>query len=289
MRTPIIAVACLLLAMTSIQGGASLAKQLFPAIGSEGTTSARLAFAALILFLLWRPWRDMPRKGEWKQLILYGVSLGSMNLLFYMSIARIPLGIAVALEFCGPLGVALWNSRSARDLVWLACAVTGIALLLPVHASAANIDLIGALLALGAGVFWGLYIVFGQSAGEGAHGGNTVAWGMAFAALVACPLGAAKAGGALFDVQLLPLMLGVALLSSVIPYSLEMLALQKLPAKTFSILMSIEPAIAALSGYAYLNESLSALQWLAIGLVIAASAGSTLTAGRKTPAPDMGG
>jgi inner membrane transporter RhtA len=288
-RISFVAITCLLAAMISIQAGASLAKQLFPAIGAEGTTSARLAFAALILFIIWRPWRSLPKGKAWRQLMLYGVSLGSMNLLFYMAIDRIPLGVAVALEFCGPLAVALYNSRKVRDLVWVMCALTGIICLLPISAVSEHLDPIGTALALGAGVFWGLYIVFGQSAGQESHGGSTVAWGMGFAAIIACPVGVASTGSALLDVHLVPLMLGVALLSSVIPYSLEMVALQKLPAKTFSILMSIEPAIAALSGWVYLQESLSLVQWFAICMVITASVGSALTAGRQTPQPDMAG
>ncbi len=278
MRIPFTAMLSLVSAMISIQSGASLAKQLFPALGAQGTTSARLFFAALILFAIWRPWKNLPQGKAWRPLILYGVSLGCMNLLFYIAIARIPLGIAVALEFCGPLAVALWSSRHWRDVVWLACAVTGIVCLLPLHAYSQSLDVLGVLFALGAGVFWRLYIIFGQNAGSDAHGGSTVAWGMAFGAIIACPLGLVTAGSALLDFHLLPIMLGVALLSSVVPYSLEMVALQKLPTKTFSIFMSVEPALAAVIGWIFLHEALSLVQWFAIGMIIIASLGSAVTA-----------
>lgn len=269
-------IALLLVAMTSIQSGASLAKGLFPLIGPEGTTALRLSLGALILCLVMRPWRTRANFAAWPSLLAYGLSLGSMNLLFYMSLKTIPLGIAVALEFTGPLALALLSSRRLLDFVWIALAVFGLWLLLPDTGSSGHLDPLGMALALGAGVCWALYIIFGQKAGA-EHGAQTVAFGTVVAALLVFPVGLWQNGAALFSVDLLPIALGVAVLSSALPYSLEMIALTRLPARTFSVLMSMEPAIAALSGLLFLSERLSAGQWLAIGAIILASAGAALT------------
>lgn len=272
----ILPVALLLVAMTSIQGGASLAKSLFPLVGAEGTTALRLCFGAIILALIMRPWRARLSLASCRSLLGYGLALGGMNLLFYMSIKTIPLGIAVALEFTGPLGLALLSSRRLLDFVWIAMAVFGIWLLLPTQQSAAPLDPLGMALALAAGLCWALYIIFGQKAGA-AHGTHTVALGTLVAALLVTPVGLYSAGGALFSLDLLPVALAVAVLSSALPYSLEMIALTRLPARTFSTLMSMEPAIAALSGLLFLGERLTAHQWLAIGAIILASAGAAAT------------
>lgn len=279
-------IALLVIAMTSIQSGASLAKGLFPLIGPEGTTALRLSLAALILALIMRPWRSRPNVAAWRSLVGYGLSLGSMNLLFYMSLKTIPLGIAVALEFTGPLALALLSSRRLLDFVWVALAVFGIWLLLPDTRSSDHLDPLGMGLALGAGLCWALYILFGQKAGA-AHGSQTVVFGTLIAALLVSPIGLSQVGGALFSVDLLPVALAVAVMSSALPYSLEMLALTRLPARTFSILMSLEPAIAALSGLLFLSERLAPSQWLAIGAIILASAGAAATIRPKT-APAIG-
>lgn len=275
------AIASVLVAMMVIQSGASLAKTLFPVIGPEGTTALRVGFAALILSMVFRPWKNWPARKDQKALWLYGISLGGMNLMFYMAIERIPLGIAVALEFTGPLAVALLSSKRKLDLLWVALAMAGIALLLPWQTDASALDPLGVALALGAGACWAGYIIFGQKTGGALHGGTAVALGMAVAALFLFPIGLASAGTALFSWTVLPFAFAVALLSSAIPYSLEMVALKRLPAQSFSILMSLEPAIAALAGLIILAEQLSLLQWLAIFSVIAASLGSSLTAGKK--------
>lgn len=269
-------IALLLVAMTSIQSGASLAKGLFPLIGPEGTTALRLSLGALILCLVMRPWRTRANFAAWPSLLAYGLSLGSMNLLFYMSLKTIPLGIAVALEFTGPLALALFSSRRLLDFVWIALAIFGLWLLLPDTGSTGHLDPLGMALALGAGVCWALYIIFGQKAGA-EHGAQTVAFGTVVAALLVFPVGLWQNGAALFSLDLLPVALGVAVLSSALPYSLEMIALTRLPARTFSVLMSMEPAIAALSGLLFLSERLSTGQWLAIGAIIVASAGAALT------------
>ena len=270
----------LVVAMTSIQCGAALAKSLFPVIGPEATTALRLSLAALMLCIVMRPWRTRPNFAAWRSLLGYGLSLGAMNLMFYMALKTVPLGIAVALEFTGPLALALLSSRRLLDFAWIGLAVFGLWLLLPDTSASDHLDPAGMALALGAGVCWALYIVFGQKAGA-AHGAQTVAFGTLVAALLVFPVGLAKVGGALFSPDLLPVALGVALLSSALPYSLEMVALTRMPARTFSVLMSLEPAIATFSGLLFLSEKLSLNQWLAIAAIIIASAGAAATSRGK--------
>ena len=270
----------LVVAMTSIQCGAALAKSLFPLIGPEATTAQRLSLAALMLCIVMRPWRTRPNFAAWRSLLGYGLSLGAMNLMFYMALKTVPLGIAVALEFTGPLALALLSSRRLLDFAWIGLAVFGLWLLLPDTSASDHLDPAGMALALGAGVCWALYIVFGQKAGA-AHGAQTVAFGTLVAALLVFPVGLAKVGGALFSPDLLPVALGVALLSSALPYSLEMVALTRMPARTFSVLMSLEPAIATFSGLLFLSEKLSLNQWLAIAAIIIASAGAAATSRGK--------
>lgn len=266
----------LLVAMLSIQSGAALAKSLFPLVGAEGTTALRLGLAALILCVLMRPWQARLSLKSCRSLLAYGLALGSMNLLFYMSLKSIPLGVAVALEFTGPLALALFSSRRLLDFVWVALAVFGLWLLLPSQHGEARLDPQGISLALGAGACWALYIVFGQKAGA-EHGTHTVALGTLIAALMVFPIGLWQTGSEMFATELLPVAIGVAVLSSALPYSLEMIALTRLSARIFSILMSMEPAIAALSGLLFLGERLSWNQWLAIGAIILASAGAAAT------------
>ncbi|PAU63722.1 threonine/homoserine exporter RhtA [Pseudomonas sp. PIC25] len=269
-------IALLLVAMSSLQGGASLAKSLFPAIGPEGTTALRLGIAAILLSLFMRPWRARLSLASCRSLLGYGLSLGSMNLLFYLSLKSVPLGIAVALEFTGPLALALLSSRRLLDFVWIALAMFGIWLLLPSERSNTHLDPVGMAFALGAGLCWALYIVFGKQAGA-EHGRHTVALGTLVAALLVFPVGLLQVGSGLFTLELLPIAAAVAVLSSALPYSLEMIALTRLPARTFSVLMSMEPAVAALSGLLFLQERLSLNQWLAIGAIILASAGAAAT------------
>lgn len=269
------------IAMVSVQLGAALVKGLFPVAGVAGTTTLRLLLASVILAAAWRPWRLRPGRREARSLLVYGAAMGLMNLCFYGALSRIPLGIAVALEFTGPLAVAIAASHRALDYLWVALAALGLAALLT--PGGAPISAAGVAFALAAGAFWALYIVFGQKAGA-AHGGATAALGTAVGALVVAPFGVLQSGTAMLDPALLPAALGVALLSSALPYSLEMFALTRLPTKTFGVLMSAEPALAALSGFAFLHERLSVLQWTAIASIIAASAGSAATGGAGTPA-----
>ncbi|MEN0106730.1 MAG: threonine/homoserine exporter RhtA [Pseudomonas sp.] len=272
----VIPILLLIVAMCSIQGGAALAKGLFPLIGAEGVSALRLGLGALILISVMRPWRKAFNAGAWRSLVAYGASLGVMNLLFYMSLKTVPLGIAVALEFTGPLVLAMASSRRILDFVWIGLAVLGLALLLPADAGDIPLDPLGAAFALGAGVCWAIYIIFGQRAGA-EHGAHTVTLGALVAAIIVFPVGLYEAGSSLFHWSILPVAVGVAILSTALPYSLEMYALTRLPARTFSTLMSMEPAIAALSGLVFLQERLSHTQWLAIGAIIVAALGVALT------------
>lgn len=269
-------VGLLLIAMASIQSGASLAKSMFPVVGAQGTTTLRLIFASVIMLLLLRPWRAKLTAKSLRTVVIYGMALGGMNFLFYMSLRTVPLGIAVALEFTGPLAVAIYASRRAVDFLWIGLAITGLILLIPMGEATSGIDLTGAAYALGAGVCWALYILFGQKAG-GDNGVQTAALGVMIAALFVAPIGIVHAGTALLTPGLIPVAIGVAILSTALPYTLEMVALTRLPARTFGTLMSIEPAFGALSGLFFLHEHLSLAQWLAITCIILASVGATLT------------
>ena len=276
-------VGLLLIAMASIQSGASLAKSMFPIVGAQGTTTLRLIFASIIMLLILRPWRAKLTAKSLKTVIVYGIALGGMNFLFYMSLRTVPLGIAVALEFTGPLAVAIFSSRKAIDFVWIGLAITGLLLLIPLGEGAQGIDLVGAAYALGAGVCWALYILFGQKAGAD-NGVQTAALGVIIAALFIAPVGIVHAGSALLTPALIPIALAVALLSTALPYTLEMIALTRMPTRTFGTLMSIEPAFGALSGLLFLHEVLSVTQWIAILCIIMASVGATLTMrGHSTP------
>lgn len=270
-------IALLILAMVSIQTGASFAKGLFPLAGAAGTTAIRLFFATVILWAVWRPWKMSFKKSDLKNLFVYGASLGLMNLTFYFALERIPLGLAVTLEFVGPLTLSTLSSRRKIDFLWVILAAVGIYLVMPQTQIGAATDTLGIVFALIAGMFWAFYIHFGAKAGKDLHGGTATAIGMSFAALVALPFGLVIDGGKLLNPSLLPMGLLVAVLSSALPYSLEMISLKKMPTKTFGILMSLEPAIASLVGLIVLGETLSSVQWIAILCVIVASLGSSLS------------
>lgn len=265
----------LLISMMCSQCGAALAKGLFPRVGAPGTAALRLAISSLVLIAVWRPWRLRPSRAVGRSILIYGIAMGIMNCTFYLALTRIPLGITVALEFTGPLGVALATSRRRLDLVWIAFAALGIWGLLPLGRSA-SLDPLGIAYALAAGVCWALYILFGQRAGA-EHGGRTVALGTLVGAMVIVPVGLASAGRAVLAPALLPLASAVALLSTALPYSLEMVALGRMPARTFGVLMSLAPAVGALSGLLFLGEHLGTLQWLAIGSIVLASGGVAAT------------
>lgn len=279
-------VALLLVAMCSIQTGASLAQQLFPMVGASGATSIRLLLAAALMLVIFRPWRQPLTRRAWKAIAVYGVAMGMMNFLLYQALATVPLGIAVALEFTGPLAVAVCTSRRRRDLAWIALAIAGLAILLwPDKSIEQGIDLRGALCALGAGVCWALYILFGRRAGSG-NGPQSAALGITIAAIVMAPIGLIEAGTAIFSSAVLPVGLVIAVLSTALPYTLEMFSLARMPTNMFGTLMSLEPAIGALSGLIFLGQQLTVLQWLAIGTIITASMGTTLTSRLAAPVQD---
>ncbi|ODT82258.1 MAG: transporter [Pelagibacterium sp. SCN 64-44] len=272
------------LGMVFTQTGASFAKMLFPLVGANGATALRLTLAALVLLAIFRPWRHRLDHRQWRAVLLYGGAMGAMNLFFYAALEHIPLGVAVALEFTGPLAVALFGARKPLDFFWIALALAGFALLLPWMPVEGGISPLGVFLALCAGACWAGYIIFGQRAGTGA-GPHIAALGVAAAALIALPFGIAGAGAALLDPAVLPLALAVALLSSAIPYALDMVALPHIPARLFGILMSGQPAFAALSGLVILRETLDWIQVTGIAAIMAASIGATITIARRAPPP----
>ena len=280
--SPGTSVLLLLIAMSSIQLGASLAKTLFHSVGAPGAVALRTALATLMLVLVLRPWRARIRAGAWPALVVYGTSLGIMNFLYYMALRTVPLGITVSLEFTGPLLVAVLTSRRRVDFLWIGLAAAGLLLLLPNRH--AGIDPTGTLFALGAGGCWALYIVFGQRAGA-AYGAQAVALGSVIASIIVVPIGVAESGTRLLSAAALPYGLAIALLSTALPYTLEMMALTRLPARTFGVLMSIEPAFGALAGWLMLHELLSPGQWAAIAMIILASIGTTWTATVQRPSP----
>ncbi|MCP8882720.1 EamA family transporter [Devosia sp. XJ19-1] len=286
MRSSTILVPVLLvtLGMVFTQTGASFAKMLFPLVGAGGATALRLTLAALVLIVVFRPWRHRLGRAQWRAVLLYGAAMGAMNLFFYAALEHIPLGIAVALEFTGPLAVALFGARKPLDVFWIILAVGGFALLLPWTQTSGDIAPMGVVLALCAGACWAGYIVFGQRAGTGG-GPHIAALGVGTAALIALPFGVATAGTTLLDPALLPLGLAVALLSSAIPYALDMAALPHIPSRLFGILMSGQPALAALSGLVILHETIGSIQLLGMGAIMLASIGATLTIARQTPPP----
>ena len=275
--------------VTCLGLGTSWAKHsLFPLVGAQGTTAVRVGFSALLLLLFWRPWRWQLSRADLRTVALYGTALGLTNLCFYMALRTIPFGIAVAIEFSGPLAVALVASRRPLDFVWVALAVAGLGLLLPLGHDISNLDPAGVLFALAAAVCWASYILFGKRASH-LHAGHSVSLGLAMAALVVVPVGVAHSGATLLAPVVLATGLGVALVSSAIPISLEMVALKRLTPQAFGIMSSMEPAVAAMLAFMLLDERLDAPQWLAIGMIMAASMGSSYMAQRMKKPPTRQG
>lgn len=271
----------IIMAMVSIQSGASLAKSLFPKIGAIGVTTLRLFLATIILCFIFKPWKKKIILKSIKSLIIYGISLGLMNLFFYLSLHKIPLGIAVALEFTGPLMVAMFSSRRVLDFLWIIMIIVGLFFLLPVDDKINKLDFIGIMYALFAGIFWGIYIIFGKRAGN-EYGSSTVAIGLFISTLIFFPIGIFNVGiKSLFHISNLPIAFAVAVLSTAFPYTIEMFALVQMPKKIFSTLMSLEPAIGALIGMIFLNEHLVLTQWFALFCIITASICSIITMKEK--------
>jgi inner membrane transporter RhtA len=268
--------------IVSVQVGAAVATTLFDELGPTGTVLLRVMFAAVVLVAVWRPTvRNFSSDGL-RLVAMFGVALAAMNLCFYEALDRIPLGIAVALEFVGPLGVAIAASRRPLDLAWVVLAGGGIVLLSP--APGGSLDELGVAFALLAGGFWAAYIVLAARVGRTFSGGTGLALAMVVATALLLPVGIPGGGAELLDPGLVAVAFAVALLSSAIPYSLELEALRRLAAGTFGVLMSLEPAVAALAGLVILGQGLSATEVAAIALVVAASAGALGTA-RAGPAP----
>jgi inner membrane transporter RhtA len=286
LKFPFLPVAALMGSLITLCAGTSLAKGLFPYVGAEGTTTYRLVFSTLLLMAFWRPWRRAWTWADAPLLVLFGATLGIMNLLFYNALKTVPFGLAIAVEFTGPLAVALWSSKKPLDFVWIVLAVAGMGLILPLgntvgaNLQADAIDPLGIAYALGAGACWAVYIVIGQRVAD-RIGAFATPMGMLVAALVVTPVGISVAGTSLLNPEWMLAGLGIALLSSAIPYSLEMYSLKHLPKQTFSILLSLEPAVGALAGWLVLSEQLSTQQLCAIGLIMAASVGCALTAGQR--------
>ncbi|MET0946262.1 MAG: EamA family transporter [Flavobacterium sp.] len=271
-------VPAVLLAIISVQCGAAIAKTLFPAIGAAGTASLRIGISAIILLLAYRPNLKQITPSQWKIVVPYGLTLGAMNLIFYLAIERIPIGLAVTLEFIGPLLVAIIGSKRLIDYCWVLLAAMGIVLIAPWSNN--RIDLLGVIFALLAGALWAAYIVLGGKISKIMNGGQAVSTGMLFAAILILPFGFYENGLANLTLKFLGMGAALALLSSAIPFTLEMKALGQLPPRTFSILMSLEPAAAAICAFIFLQENLNFYEILAVVCVVVASAGSTLTAKR---------
>ena len=262
-------------AIVSAQVGAAAAKYMFAALGPSATVSLRTAFAALVLLLIWRPDLRGRSRADLLAALALGVTLAGLSLSFYAALERIPLGVAMTLEFAGPLGIALVGSRRRLDFLWGVLAVAGILVLSPIGGT---VDPLGAALALLGGAFWAAYILLSARIGRTIPGGGGLALAMAVAAIVTLPFGIAAGERVAADPRLLLAALGVGLLSSVVPLSLELEALRRIPVQVFGVLMSLEPAIAALVGLVLLGEVLGLREIAAIALVVTASVGATKTA-----------
>jgi len=263
-------------AASSVQFGAALAATIFDDVGAGGASALRVGLGAVILLAIWRPRvRGVPRADLWLAAQL-GLTLGVMNYTFYEALDRVPLGIAVTIEFAGPLGVAVALSRRRLDLLWVTLAAAGIVLL--ARPGGGGVSAAGLVLILIAAACWAIYILLVARAGQRFTGGRGLALAMVVAALVPLGPGIADAGTKLLDPKFLGIGAAVAILSSVIPYSLEMQALRRMPRNVFGVLMSLEPALAALAGFIVLGQDLAAREIVAIGLVIVASIGATRAA-----------
>lgn len=273
--------AAVIAAILSFALGTTVAKSLFPLIGAESAVTLRVVLSALVMAVIFRPWRAKRTGAHLWLTVLFGLVLGAMNLTFYLSLRTLPIGIALGIEFIGPLTVALLGARRLSHVAWVGLAGLGLVLLLPLTGQA--IDPVGAGFAALAAVFWALYIVLGKKLSN-FDPGRSLALGMAAAILVVAPVGLGQMDWALvLTPTVLGLALLVAILSSALPYSLEMAALKHLPRRTFGVMLSLDPAVGALAGLLILGEQLGGLQWLAIGCIVAASVGAAATSREPTP------
>jgi len=263
----------------SFEIGAAFTKGLFPSMGAFGASTVRLFFGAVFLWAMWRPWRGALSTRQRWEVLTYGAALGGMSLFFYLALATLPLGLTLSLEMTGPLTLSLIASRRLLDVVWIAVAAVGLLLLLPLDVSATALDPRGMLFALLAGTCWALYIVAGQRVGASLPQGRAIALSIAVATLVVAPWGVAKAGPALIDPRNLPVAILSGLFSTAIPYSLDLYAMSRIPARLFGLLMSLAPVAGALVGLVMLHEALTGRQWSAILCIVAATGGSSLAEG----------
>lgn len=280
----LLSVLFMVLSMTSYQISASFAKQLFEVLDPLTVTILRLCFAAIIICLMFRSWKIISRLSflKWRDLLCYSAALCLMNVLFYMSLGKLPQGIAVGLEFIGPLGLALLSIKQRSDYIWVLLAILGIALMVPWgQANSDNFSVFGALCALGAGFCWALYIYFGQRVVQQNIGMHALTIAISLAALTLLPIGLYHNAAALVDTQYWGKAIAIAILATAIPYALDLKALQHLGKLSYGTLSSLSPALAALTGLVLLGEQISLLQWVALFCVMLASVGVTLRASRK--------
>lgn len=280
----LLSVLFMVLSMTSYQISASFAKQMFEVLDPLTVTILRLCFAAIIICLMFRSWKIISRLSflKWRDLLCYSAALCLMNVLFYMSLGKLPQGIAVGLEFIGPLGLALLSIKQRSDYIWVLLAILGIALMVPWgQANSDNFSVFGALCALGAGFCWALYIYFGQRVVQQNIGMHALTIAISLAALTLLPIGLYHNAAALVDTQYWGKAIAIAILATAIPYALDLKALQHLSKLSYGTLSSLSPALAALTGLVLLGEQISLLQWVALFCVMLASVGVTLRASRK--------
>lgn len=280
----LLSVLFMVLSMTSYQISASFAKQLFEVLDPLTVTILRLCFAAIIICLMFRSWKIISRLSflKWRDLLCYSAALCLMNVLFYMSLGKLSQGIAVGLEFIGPLGLALLSIKQRSDYIWVLLAILGIALMVPWgQANSDNFSVFGALCALGAGFCWALYIYFGQRVVQQNIGMHALTIAISLAALTLLPIGLYHNAAALVDTQYWAKAIAIAILATAIPYALDLKALQHLSKLSYGTLSSLSPALAALTGLVLLGEQISLLQWVALFCVMLASVGVTLRASRK--------
>lgn len=259
--------------LISLQVGAAFAKTIFPLIGTDGVAALRIGISALLLTIAFRPWTAKFKRHHWPSIVIYGAMIGLMNLLIYRAFLHIPVGIAISIEVLGPLGVSLLSSKRKADVLWILFALAGV-LLLPFNQASTSLNLVGVFYAVLAAICWGLYIKTASTVSQ--LGSKGVTTGMFIAALFMVPIGTVQAGSALFTPHILMLGLIIALLSSAVPFLLDMYALKRLPRSIFGVLMSASPAVSAIAGAIILNEQLSTLQWLGIGAISLACIGASL-------------
>ncbi|CDZ16420.1 Inner membrane transporter rhtA [Candidatus Johnevansia muelleri] len=268
----------LIMSMLSIQSGASIAKNLFTIIGVQGTTMMRLFIASIIFTIIFKPWNSYYSIiKNWFLIMGYGISIGAMNLLFYMSLKILPLCISVSIEFIGPLSLALFSSKRLIDFVWVFIVIISIIILIPLKLLFHKKNIIGIFYGLGSGFFWALYIIFGKKATAKLDKKNILSIGIIIAFLFSLPFGLINSWKKLLSFKILYYACIISIFSTVIPYTIELIAINKLPIVTFGTLTSLEPVVAAISGLIFLHEKLSIIQGIALFAIILASIGSTLT------------